>query len=78
MVETDKFLVANIRQYLNRDNPRLGEGKLIQELFFRLFKAETKNLIAIVTERHMESTGDNPCAFFYFVKYRLVKEIRNF
>lgn len=32
MVETDKFLVTNIRQYLNSDNPKLGEDKLIQEL----------------------------------------------
>lgn len=32
MVETDKFLVINIRQYLNSDNPKLGEDKLIQEL----------------------------------------------
>lgn len=29
---TDKFLVTNIRQYLNSDNPKLGEDKLIQEL----------------------------------------------
>ena len=29
MVETDKFLVTNIRQYLNSDNPKLGEDKLI-------------------------------------------------
>lgn len=32
MVETDKFLVTNICQYLNSDNPKLGEDKLIQEL----------------------------------------------
>ena len=32
MVETDKFLVTNIRQYLNSDNSKLGEDKLIQEL----------------------------------------------
>ncbi len=32
MAETDKFLVTNIRQYLDSDNPRLGEEKLIQEL----------------------------------------------
>ncbi len=31
-METDKFLVTNIRQYLNSDNPKLGEEKLIQEL----------------------------------------------
>lgn len=30
MVETDKFLVTNIRQYLNSDNPKLGEDKLIE------------------------------------------------
>lgn len=33
MAETDKFLVTNIRQYLDSDNPILGEEKLIQELF---------------------------------------------
>jgi len=33
MAETDKFLVTNIRQYLDSDNPRFGEEKLIQELF---------------------------------------------
>lgn len=32
MAETDKFLVTNIRQYLDSDNPKLGEEKLIQEL----------------------------------------------
>lgn len=32
MVENDRFLVTNIRQYLNSDNPKLGEDKLIQEL----------------------------------------------
>ena len=32
MVETDKFLVTNIHQYLHSDNPKLGEDKLIQEL----------------------------------------------
>lgn len=32
MVETDKFLVTNIRQYLNSDNPKLGEDKLMKEL----------------------------------------------
>lgn len=31
-METDKFLVTNIRQYLNSDNPKLGEDKLIQIL----------------------------------------------
>lgn len=31
-METDKFLVTNIRQYLNSDNPKLGEDKLVQEL----------------------------------------------
>ena len=31
-METDKFLVTNIRQYLNSDNPKLGEDKLLQEL----------------------------------------------
>ena len=33
MVETDKFLVTNLRQYLNSDNSMLGENKLLQELF---------------------------------------------
>ena len=28
----DKFLVTNIRRYLNSDNPKLGEGKLIHEI----------------------------------------------
>lgn len=28
----DKFLVTNIRRYLNSDNPKLGEDKLIQEI----------------------------------------------
>ena len=32
MVENDRFLVTNIRQYLNSDNPKLGEDKLVQEL----------------------------------------------
>lgn len=32
MVKNDRFLVTNIRQYLNSDNPKLGEDKLIQEL----------------------------------------------
>lgn len=28
----DKFLVTNIRRYLNSDNPKLGEDKLIQQI----------------------------------------------
>ncbi len=28
----DKFLVTNIRRYLNSDNPKLGEDRLIQEI----------------------------------------------
>ena len=31
-METDKFLVTNIRQYLNSDNPKLGESRLLQVL----------------------------------------------
>ena len=32
MLETNKYSVINIRRYLNSDNPKLGEDKLIQEL----------------------------------------------
>ena len=28
----DKFLVTNIRQYLNSENPKLGEDRLIREI----------------------------------------------
>ena len=28
----DKFLVTNIRRYLNSDNPKLGEDKFIYEI----------------------------------------------
>ena len=32
MLETNKFSVINIRRYLNSDNPKLGESKLLQVL----------------------------------------------
>ena len=48
MAETDKFLVTNIRQYLDSDNPRLGEEKLIQELsecYISLFSLSSMALV---------------------------------
>ena len=32
MLETNKFSVINIRRYLNSDNPKLGESRLLQVL----------------------------------------------
>lgn len=32
MLETNKFSVINIRRYLNSDNPKLGENRLLQVL----------------------------------------------
>lgn len=32
MAASDKFFVTNIRRYLNSDNPKLGEDRLIQEI----------------------------------------------
>lgn len=32
MLETNKFSVVNIRRYLNSDNPKLGESRLLQVL----------------------------------------------
>lgn len=32
MAVSDKFFVTNIRRYLNSDNPKLGEDRLIQEI----------------------------------------------
>ena len=32
MLETNKFSVINIRRYLNSDNPKLGESRLVQVL----------------------------------------------
>ena len=32
MLETNKFSVINIRRYLNSNNPKLGESRLIQVL----------------------------------------------
>ena len=32
MLETNRYLVINIRRYLNSDNPKLGESRLLQVL----------------------------------------------
>ena len=32
MLETSKFSVINMRRYLNSDNPKLGESRLLQVL----------------------------------------------
>lgn len=32
MSVSDKFLVTNIRRYLNSDNPKLGEDRLLREI----------------------------------------------
>ena len=32
MSVSDKFLVTNIRRYLNSDNPKLGEDRLLLSL----------------------------------------------
>lgn len=32
MATSDKFLVTNIRRYLNSDNPKLGEDRLMREI----------------------------------------------
>lgn len=32
MSVSDKFLVTNIRRYLNSDNPKLGEDRLLHEI----------------------------------------------
>ena len=32
MLETNRYLVINIRRYLNSDNPKLGENRLLQVL----------------------------------------------
>ena len=32
MLETNRYSVINIRRYLNSDNPKLGESRLLQVL----------------------------------------------
>lgn len=32
MLVTDKYLVINIRRYLNSDNPKLGEDSILEVL----------------------------------------------